>query len=106
MSVNDDKLSYGEFRKVCEAAGVEGNDAEMAQDYATGQVVGDLIDLLCIKAEEGAADEDTDTLVGSCRGVETLSYNGALDLAARLVRWATDNMPEETGEEDADGDVD
>lgn len=92
----NDKLSYSEFRRVCEAAGVEGDEAEMSHDYATGQVVGDLIDRLCVMAEEERPEETEEGILAFVDNIQgPMTYDLAMDVAALFTRWAAENSTEE-----------
>ena len=88
-SAADDKLSLAEFRRVCEAAGVESDDpGEMEYDYAMGQAIGEVIDRMCVLAEE-RPDQPLDHARHALElFLAEPSVTGALESAARLVRWA------------------
>lgn len=103
------ELSFEEFAKMCEDAGIAADPADMEQDYRVGGVIADLVDELMNDMESTAKlasfDEGLVLLQQSLARLEREALSSpttdirdeAISLAAKAVRFAADLCHDEAG---------
>jgi hypothetical protein len=104
-----EELTFAEFQKMCEDAGIQSNPEEMEQDFRVGAVIADLVDDLMdamegappfegpeagFKAMDVAVDELNAIMYGSDLAAQK---RAAIKVASIAVRYAADVCHDDEG---------